>query len=237
VRSPGRIARACLSRLAFLAADPSCPVCRAFSAAKPLCEWCSLRLYANEAPHWSGSGAAVLDGIPGDGVAIESAFVHSGAAREIVHLLKFGGRRSLGRVAARLILASSSELPGHGDLVVPVPLGSDRLRRRGYNQSRLVAAPLARMCGALHADALRRDDRPPQVGLAAEERRANLKGSFRAVRGRVPPGATCWVVDDVATTGATVSEAAEALLDAGAGAVRAITLTYRKLRPGCIIER
>lgn len=237
VRQRGRIAEACLLRLASLAAGPSCPVCRAASTHHPVCEWCSLRLYDNEMPHWSGNGEAVLEGIPGTGCVIESPFTHSGAARDLVHLLKFGGRRSLGKVAAGLILSSRCRLPGHGDLVVPVPLSGPRLRGRGYNQAGLIAAPLARMCGARYSDALRRVDRPPQVGLAAGERRANLRGAFRAVRGRVPGGSTCWVVDDVATTGATVSEAAEALLDAGAGAVKGITLTYRKLRPGCIIER
>jgi len=155
----------------------------------------------------------------------------------MVHLLKFGGRRGLGRVAARLICSRGGDLPGPGDVVVPVPLGRSRLRSRGYNQSALIAAPLAVMRGARFEDALRREDRPPQVGLSAAERRTNLLGSFSPRRAAAVGGRNVWVVDDVATTGATLDESARVLLDAGAESVKGLTLTYRRLGPGCIIER
>jgi ComF family protein len=225
-----------LLRLSSLLVRPACPVCGACSSCKPICEWCSMRLYANSMPHWSGDGHAAVEGSPGAGVIIESPFSHSGVAKEIVHKLKFGGRRRLGRVAARLMADSRCGLPGPGDLVVPIPLSGPRLRSRGYNQSGLIAARLARLRGADYSEPLRRKDRPPQVGLPADERRRNLRGSFSVLQNRIPPGSSLWIVDDVVTTGATISEAAAVLMDAGAAQVKAITLTYRRLSPGCIIE-
>jgi ComF family protein len=101
------------------------------------------------------------------------------------------------------------------DLVVPVPLHPRRLRARGFNPSVTLARTVARECGArFTADALARvRDTPTQTGLDRPARRRNVAGAFacsRAVR------ETVWLVDDVVTTGATLSECARVLRRNGA---------------------
>ncbi|MDZ4158176.1 MAG: phosphoribosyltransferase family protein [Anaerolineaceae bacterium] len=111
------------------------------------------------------------------------------------------------------------------DLVIPVPLSTQRLRERGYNQAGLLAFPLAIACRLTYSPySLQRvHETRSQVGLNEKERLHNVRGAFRAnphkVRGR-----TALIVDDVATTGATIESCASALLEAGAVSVYGITL-------------
>jgi predicted amidophosphoribosyltransferase len=158
---------------------------------------------------------------------VSSAFLHSGSARELVILLKFGGRRDLGGTAARLLLESGCPMPSPGDVVVPIPLCGRRLRERGYNQAAEMASGIAAACGAGVGEPLARETRPPQVGLSGEERRRNVAGAFRPVPGWRPRDGAHWLVDDVLTTGSTVREAGRALRAMGCRVAGAITLTYR----------
>ncbi len=106
------------------------------------------------------------------------------------------------------------------DLMVPVPLHPRRLRRRGLNQSAELARVLAEQVPvAVDTNACRRvRDTLPQTGLSgARERRRNLRAAFQ-VRGNLR-GVDVAIVDDVVTTGATVSELARALKRSGAGRV------------------
>lgn len=129
---------------------------------------------------------------------------------------------------------SPVELPGKGDLIVPLPLGRRRARERGFNQSALIASALARITGARTADMLEREDRPPQVGLTGLERRKNMEGAFR-VRRRPPGAGRIWLLDDVVTTGSTMDNAAKALEEASAAPCAGITLTYRSAASDGII--
>ncbi len=110
------------------------------------------------------------------------------------------------------------------DWVVPIPLSALRLRERGYNQASLIARPLAWQIGKpFRPGALSRVVATrSQVGLNREQRRANVRQAFRAA----PDVAQKRVllVDDVATTGATMDAAARALRQTGAVAVIAITV-------------
>lgn len=111
------------------------------------------------------------------------------------------------------------------DLVVPVPLHSRRLLRRGFNQSLELARPLALRLGVpLDWAALRRP-RPttPQAGLDRDRRLVNLRGAFAADAARVA-GRRALLVDDVATTGATLAECATVLAAAGAEDVAVLVL-------------
>jgi ComF family protein len=104
------------------------------------------------------------------------------------------------------------------DAVVPVPLHWWRRWRRGYNQSEALAEAIAQHLRIpLAVRGLRRIRHTPhQMGLGAVERRANLRGAFRAAPNEVLKGKVVLLVDDVMTTGSTASEAARALVEAGA---------------------
>jgi ComF family protein len=146
---------------------------------------------------------------------------YAGTLKEAVHLLKFQGIKRLARPLGGLLLAL--DLPG-ADCVAPVPLSPGALRRRGFNQSYLLARALAAGLGLpLAGDVLyKRKETPSQVGLTRAQRLGNLKGAF-ALR-RKPDGERVLLVDDVMTTGATMGACARTLLRGGAKEVTAVSL-------------
>jgi ComF family protein len=139
--------------------------------------------------------------------------------------LKYRRDMGLGEALAVPIGQFVDSLDWPFEVVVPVPLGQKRMKERGYNQVALIAKPLSLLLGRdFRSVALqRRRETRSQVGLSARERRDNVQEAFvadpRIVRGR-----SVLVMDDVATTGATLSSSAEALLQAGAAQVYAITV-------------
>ena len=112
--------------------------------------------------------------------------------------------------------------PVRAELVVPVPLAPKRLRARGFNQAALLAEYIAPALRADLADVLRREDRAAQVGLSAQQRLANLNGAFACHDPARIERKDVVLVDDVVTTGATVSACADTLARAGAGRVRVL---------------
>ena len=154
-----------------------------------------------------------------------AAYRHDGAVRSAVHALKYRGVSAVASVMA----APMAELlvkwsPGVA-AIVPVPLFGARGRLRGYNQSELLARGVARLTGLpLEAKVLRRRRAtPPQVRQPDEEsRRSNLDSAF-AADGRRAEGRSFLLIDDVMTTGATLDACARVLMDAGSGAVFALT--------------
>mgnify|MGYP001442225348 CR=1 FL=1 len=158
---------------------------------------------------------------------VSSVFWLDAGARRAVHLLKYGGWWRVSEAMARGMHRLAA-IP-RGSTLVPIPLGPTRLRTRGYNQSAVLAAALGKLVQIPVADMVlqRRRETTSQTALTPEERRANLSGAFAAA-GPVP---LCPVlVDDVFTTGATLAEAAAALLAAGAATVGGITFA-RAPRP------
>lgn len=170
------------------------------------------------------------------GIPIYSAVLYRGLPREIVLRMKFNGEKFLAGTAAEMILKYSMSVPGSGDVLVPIPAGRKRKRERGYNQSYLISRELASRSGSVNMDVLSRDDGRSQVGLSVTERRRNVLGVFRLRnQRRVPAGVHIWLIDDVATTCSTMDSASEVLLQAGAGVVTGLTLTYRKQMVGSIV--
>ncbi len=156
--------------------------------------------------------------------------VYGGALRDLIHLLKYQEMTPLaGRLGPLMVEAAlrpeCAEAYAACDAVVALPLDPERRRQRGYNQAELLAREVARGLGLpLWTDACRRT-RPtsPQAGLTRPQRHANVRGAFDAQAGRVADK-TILLVDDVMTTGATLSACSRALFQAGAKRILALTL-------------
>jgi ComF family protein len=150
-----------------------------------------------------------------------------GSLRTAVAELKYRGRRRLaGRLAALLLERPEVRELLRGAALVPVPLHPRRRAERGYNQAELLARALATRSTAPLAPGLltRRLDTPRQTGLAAAQRRRNVRGAFGVPRPERVAGRVLVLVDDVYTTGATLRACAETLRRAGAAEVRVLTL-------------
>lgn len=140
-----------------------------------------------------------------------AAGVYDGSLREAIHVLKFGCRRSIAPLLAQFMVGVAEQEFSSTDLIIPMPLHPTRLRERGFNQSDLLATVVgAHLKVQVVNDALRRV-RPTdaQSSLTQEERRANVRGAFRATR--LLGNVTVLIVDDVLSTGFTASECARAL--------------------------
>jgi ComF family protein len=154
--------------------------------------------------------------------------------RELIHLLKYGGVRPaanvLGRMLAEAIAGLAPEFPADSVAVVPVPLHRTKLRQRGFNQAELIARAAMkisptrdrlRLCAGVLE---RKRETASQIGLTTHQRRENLRGVFGVVQRELVAGREVLVVDDVYTTGATVSECARVLRRAGATKVWVATV-------------
>lgn len=157
--------------------------------------------------------------------SVRSAFLYSGGVRAAIHALKYKGQQALARPLVKAA-AHAFDPPDRTDAIIPVPLHEAREAERGYNQSQLLARDLAECWRVelLQPAALRRvRDTASQVSLDYAKRQANVGGAFAAepaaVRDRV-----IILVDDVCTTGATLHSCAQALREAGAIKVYAVTI-------------
>jgi ComF family protein len=155
---------------------------------------------------------------------LRAAFAYEGAARAAVLTLKFKSGRYLAPLMGELLREQIAQQPLQADVVVPVPLAPRRLRQRGFNQALLLAEQVTTSVrGVMLADALSRSERPAQQTLAAAERLLNLEGAVTCQRAAEIRDRRVLLVDDVVTTGATVSACAEALAVAGARRITALT--------------
>ena len=159
-------------------------------------------------------------GIP---VGAPAAFRYGGPLADAIQRFKYGGRSELARPLAALLVDYALAFAGRVDRVVPVPLHARRLRERGFNQSALLARPVAHALGVPFDPHWLVRTRPTrdQAGLGREQRGRNLRGAFVARGARA---ARVLLIDDVRTTGATLAEAAEALLRSGCHEVHTLAL-------------
>lgn len=166
---------------------------------------------------------------------------YDGGLRELIHLLKYEQVRSAANVLGRMLgEAVASLLPVAGEplpLVIPVPLHAAKLRQRGFNQSELIAqaalkSPALSGRGLVLNNSIldRVRATESQTGLTRHQRRENVRGAFRIAHSGELAGREVLLVDDVFTTGTTVSECARVLRKAGATRVWVATVA-RVLRP------
>ena len=147
--------------------------------------------------------------------------------------MKYRGNVSFGESLAAQMAGFVRSLQWPVSILIPVPLGKKRLKQRGYNQVGLVARPLAYEMGWQYApDALSKTrETPSQVGLTVSQRNDNVRGAYRADRTAVK-GRSVLIMDDVATTGSTITACTEALLSAGAQDVYVLTIARALPRHG-----
>lgn len=153
---------------------------------------------------------------------------YHGLLKEAIYTFKYTGQRTLAVPLGKMMAAEVLREKGFAevDLIVPVPLHPLKLRERGFNQSSLLAKEISRILKApCLPDVLRRNRTTvAQSKLTKSERRRNLTGAFSLNDARKVKEKNILLVDDIFTTGQTVSVCSQVLLDGGAKSVSVITL-------------
>jgi competence protein ComFC len=159
--------------------------------------------------------------------AAVAAYRGRGIVRQIIHDFKYGRQIHLRHLVARWLCAALDDerLRGrHFDIIVPVPLHPTRQRERGFNQARLLAELLSARISILCKPLLQRVRyTTTQTALDRAERMENLHNAFRLRKNADVRGLHVLLIDDVLTTGSTLSECARVLKRAGAISVHAAT--------------
>ena len=200
---------------------PKCVFCHKIlkSGERELCAVCQREL------PWITGPAAEQSGEFFDLCA--SPLWYQGAVRESFHRYKFSGAVAYSKVYGRLMAQCVRDhLSGRWDLITWVPLSDARRKQRGYDQAMLLAEATALELGDVAAETLRKARHTSaQSGLTDDgARRANVLGAYQIVDPELVEGKRVLLVDDVITTGSTISECARTLRTAGAAEVVCVTL-------------
>jgi len=182
----------------------------------PVCPVCNLPLKNNRQCDCRYFKA--LDGLV-------SPFIFQGTIRQALLQLKYHNLRAIAPLLGSLLWDCLSARPVAPDILTAVPMHKKRLRRRGYNQSQLLVDQLCKLSGIASTQSLMKiQNTPSQVDTQnTQARRTNVERAFM-VAGSEFVGKKVLIVDDVATTGATLDSCAAALKEAGAVTVRGLTL-------------
>ncbi|GIW46868.1 MAG: amidophosphoribosyltransferase [Deltaproteobacteria bacterium] len=156
-----------------------------------------------------------------------SVAVYDGMLKEMLHKFKYNGRLSLGEPISQVFVEGFPSDFEPVDLVVPVPLHLNKLRKREYNQSLILGLKVAKFLGVcIDPFVIKREvDTKPQFEITnRSERLRNVRNAFRVVNTKKVKNKSVLVLDDVFTTGSTSNECSRVLLDAGASCVQVVTL-------------
>ncbi len=164
-------------------------------------------------------------------LVLTAAGAHEGPLRDAIHRLKYGNEPGLAAELGSLVAGRIAADLAHGvrlDALVPVRAHPRRERERGYDQAIALAAVAAASVGIPPRSAVHRlRSGPAQATLGQAERRANVHGAFAGVAGSLR-GLHVGLIDDVATTGATLLDAAAAARACGASGVRAYVVAFEE---------
>lgn len=193
-------------RLEFVASPPSrCPHCLKLTNSYSLCSIAKKELQVTHL--W---------------VASE----YDSVAKSLVRALKYGGKREAATAMAQSIYEALPYLDSKV-LVVPCPTITRHNRLRGFDHAKLIASELANILNLELETVLSRTDQKTQVGAKAEDRRRQLRGKMYVAHPEHIAGRDILLVDDVFTTGSTLSEAAKTLRKAGATHVNAAIFSQK----------
>ncbi|MBQ7359834.1 MAG: ComF family protein [Lachnospiraceae bacterium] len=207
-------------RLLDLLYPPKCPICE--EPSKGFCPKCALEakyaglLYQKDG---KGQGSRSYE-------AVYAVFRYDFVASGVYHL-KYEGKRDYGRTLGQLMWQEAEEILRSWkiDCIVPVPLHAKRQKKRGFNQSQILAEAISKGLGipVFPEMVLRCRNTKPMKDLNALQRQNNLKKAFKMGQNDVKLK-TILIVDDIYTTGATTDEISRLLLEAGAAKVYVLTL-------------
>jgi ComF family protein len=251
MKSLGRIALIALGDLADLLTPPMCYFCHSPTAAAKtyLCGPCMESIERIEGPvcHQCGIPFRSFKTLPFDipcGACLSKpppyskarfAAYYSNELRQAIIDFKYKHKLHLAKPLGKLIISGyhrhyKEEIH---DGILPIPMHPSQLRRRGFNQSTLLALALSRELKIpLHRSLLIKTRKTePQASLNDKQRLTNLKGSFSISNSGIIGGKNLLLVDDVATTRATLNEASKTVLKAGANKVDALALALRPQLP------
>ena len=227
--------RLCGSPLVNISRLPVCAEC--LSSIRPmdghLCPVCGERLSGPYAIFAGGEvNCALCRRLQPPFVKATAYGSYESGLRELIHLLKYDGVRPaanvLGRMLAEAIAPLQSLFAEGPVVVVPVPLHARKRRQRGFNQTELIARSALKLesCRRFELKAVleRTRETQSQIGLSRHQRRENLRGAFAVMAPEEVRGHEILLVDDVLTTGTTVSECARVLQRAGATKVYVATV-------------
>ena len=159
---------------------------------------------------------------------------YEGLLKEGLAKFKYTGVQSLAKVFATFLADMVINEPSFHELLkdsrntvlVPVPLASEKEQQRGFNQSKLLAQELGKILSFKVVDKVlvKVIDTPSQAKLGKEARIMNLRGAFKVVNSELLRKRKVLLIDDIFTTGATVEECTEALINAGVKTISALTV-------------
>lgn len=164
--------------------------------------------------------------------SVRSPLIYKESVKNLILALKFGKARWLGRYLAEFLADTYYVSSYKCDLIIPIPLSPQRLKQRGYNQSEELAKRLSKLISIpYNTEALIKPiENAQQAKLSARERQENVKGVYKVKNKNIVKGKSILLIDDVCTTGSTLSEAARVLKSAGAKRVDCLSLGAAEYR-------
>lgn len=204
---------------------PKCPFCGTVLEKQGLCAVCEREL------PWIADAERLWEGP--DGLRCAAPLWYEDRVRDGIRRFKFSGAASSAEIMGALLACCAAEtFSGEFDAVTWVPVSRKRLRKRGYDQARLLAQSACRLWNTEPEQFLVKTvDNPAQSGLSEPAaRRANVLGVYDIANGAKIQDRHVLLVDDVCTTGATLTECVRVLRDAGAKQVMCVTVARTRER-------